>query len=39
MRQLGLLAGTFEDGSMSIYAVPDPEQYDRDDSEGPVFGR
>lgn len=37
MRQLGLLAGTFEDGSMSIYAVPDPEQYDRDDSEGPVF--
>ncbi|KAG2106769.1 uncharacterized protein F5147DRAFT_699964 [Suillus discolor] len=24
-RKLGLLAGTFEDGSLSIYVVPDPE--------------
>ncbi|EPQ57804.1 hypothetical protein GLOTRDRAFT_114438 [Gloeophyllum trabeum ATCC 11539] len=24
-RKLGLLAGTFEDGSLSIYAVPDPD--------------
>lgn len=23
-RKLGLLAGTFEDGSFSIYAIPDP---------------
>ena len=38
-RKLGLLAGTFEDGSMSIYVVPDPRDVtpnDHDTSE-PVF--
>jgi len=39
-RKLGLLAGTFEDGSLSIYAVPDPSDVtppDHDRSQ-PVFG-
>ncbi|KAG1890876.1 hypothetical protein F4604DRAFT_1888594 [Suillus subluteus] len=31
-RKLGLLAGTFEDGSLSVYVVPDPEDVrNRDD--------
>ncbi|RDB22994.1 Transcription factor tau subunit sfc6 [Hypsizygus marmoreus] len=38
-RKLGLLAGTFEDGSWSLYAVPDPQDVappDHDPSQ-PVF--
>lgn len=40
-RKLGLLAGTFEDGSVSIYAVPEPLDVtppNHDISRGPVFG-
>ncbi|KAG1905767.1 uncharacterized protein F5891DRAFT_625533 [Suillus fuscotomentosus] len=32
-RKLGLLAGTFEDGSLSIYVVPDPEDVRSKDDE------
>lgn len=38
-RKLGLIAGTFEDGSLSIYAVPDPSDLkpnDHDPSQ-PVY--
>ncbi|TFK17192.1 hypothetical protein FA15DRAFT_761163 [Coprinopsis marcescibilis] len=31
-RKLGLLAGTFEDGSFCIYAVPDPDDMTKSDS-------
>jgi transcription factor C subunit 6 len=39
-RKLGLLAGTFEDGSLSIYAVPEPLDVSPQDldSSPPVFG-
>lgn len=39
-RKLGLLAGTFEDGSLSIYVVPDPEDVRNkdDDPMRPTFG-
>ena len=39
-RKLGVLAGTFEDGSLSIYVVPEPADLrSRDqDSSKPVFG-
>ncbi|KAG9318901.1 hypothetical protein JVU11DRAFT_1011 [Chiua virens] len=38
-RKLGILAGTFEDGSLSIYIVPDPEDIrpPRYDTTQPVF--
>jgi transcription factor C subunit 6 len=40
-RKLGILAGTFEDGSLSIYTVPDPEDVKppNHDPALPVFGR
>ncbi|KAF8550445.1 hypothetical protein OG21DRAFT_1446590 [Imleria badia] len=40
-RKLGILAGTFEDGSLSIYVVPDPEDIrpPEHDAAGPVFVR
>jgi transcription factor C subunit 6 len=39
-RKLGLLAGTFEDGSLSVYVVPDPEDVSNkdDDPMRPTFG-
>ena len=40
-RKLGLVGGTFEDGSWSVYAVPDPRDVipqDHDTSE-PVYGK
>ncbi|KIJ68908.1 hypothetical protein HYDPIDRAFT_144326 [Hydnomerulius pinastri MD-312] len=38
-RKLGILAGTFEDGSLSIYVVPDPEDVRPPDHDSalPVF--
>jgi hypothetical protein len=36
IRKLGLLAGTFEDGSLSIYAVPYPADLSR--SNKTIFG-
>ncbi|KZT23993.1 hypothetical protein NEOLEDRAFT_1170475 [Neolentinus lepideus HHB14362 ss-1] len=38
-RKLGLLAGTFDDGSMSIYVIPDPDDIHSqgDDSVHPKF--
>lgn len=38
-RKLGLLAGTFEDGSLSVYVVPDPEDVRNkdDDPMRPTF--
>ena len=36
-RKLGLLAGVFEDGSLSIFAVPDPVDLPASE-DGPVFG-
>lgn len=38
-RKLGLLAGTFEDGSLSVYVVPDPEDVrSQSDTIAPTFG-
>ena len=37
-RKLGILAGTFEDGSLSIFIVPDPEDLDRKD-HSPAYGK
>jgi len=39
-RKLGILAGTFEDGSLSIYVVPDPADinHPQRDRSLPVFG-
>ena len=38
-RKLGILAGVFEDGSMCMYAIPDPQDIGSADSEqGPSFG-
>jgi transcription factor C subunit 6 len=39
-RKLGLLAGTFQDGSLSIYVVPEPMDILplRHDISQPVFG-
>lgn len=36
-RKLGLLAGTFEDGSVSIFVVPYPQDLPQPAS-GPVYG-
>ncbi|KAF9218317.1 hypothetical protein BS17DRAFT_791722 [Gyrodon lividus] len=38
-RKLGILAGTFEDGSLSVYAIPDPEDVKppKHDSTLPIF--
>ncbi|KAI0929118.1 hypothetical protein AcW1_006148 [Taiwanofungus camphoratus] len=41
-RKLGILAGTFEDGSLSLYAVPDPASVvvandGRDEASHPIF--
>lgn len=39
IRKLGFLAGTFGDGSVSIYAVPYPSDITATDGEdGPIFG-
>ena len=38
VRKLGLLAGTFEDGSMSIFAIPDPEDLQSSANNGPIYG-
>jgi transcription factor C subunit 6 len=40
-RKLGLLAGTFEDGSLSVYVVPDPQDVSNkdDDPMRPTFVR
>ena len=37
-RKIGILAGTFEDGSLSIFIVPDPEDLDRKD-HCPAYGK
>ncbi|KAK0496724.1 hypothetical protein EDD18DRAFT_1309270 [Armillaria luteobubalina] len=37
-RKLGLLAGTFEDGSFSVFTIPDPGDFKRSSSD-PVFVR
>ncbi|KAG6332021.1 hypothetical protein ID866_7067 [Astraeus odoratus] len=39
LRKLGILAGTFEDGSLSIYIVPDPTDLSsvQRDTSSPVF--
>ncbi len=38
-RKLGILAGTFEDGSLSIYAVPyPPDLMVGGDTSGPIYG-
>ncbi|VDB82779.1 unnamed protein product [Peniophora sp. CBMAI 1063] len=37
LRRLGLLAGTFEDGTLSIYSVPHPDDVQRDDSKQPAY--
>ncbi|KAK0439584.1 hypothetical protein EV421DRAFT_2010452 [Armillaria borealis] len=37
-RKLGLLAGTFEDGSFSVFTIPDPGDFERSGPE-PVFVR
>jgi len=37
-RKLGLLGGIFEDGSLSIYVVPQPEDMQSHDRSSPVFG-
>lgn len=37
-RKLGILAGTFEDGSLSIFVVPDPEDLAQEDEGLPVCG-
>lgn len=39
-RKIGILAGTFEDGSLSLYVVPDPEDVrpPEHDAALPVFG-
>ena len=39
-RKLGLLGGTFEDGSWSLYVVPDPRDVPphQHDSAHPVYG-
>lgn len=31
-RKLGILGGTFEDGSLSIFIVPDPEDVQEDET-------
>jgi len=39
-RKLGLLGGTFEDGSFSIYVVPDPRDLDNATEEsGITYGK
>lgn len=38
VRKLGLLGGTFEDGSLCIFSVPDPEDV-RSASDGPPHFR
>ena len=40
-RKLGILAGTFQDGSLTLYAVPDPTTLERptEQPEGvPLYG-
>ena len=41
-RKLGIIAGTFEDGSLSLYAVPDPTDMkakaNTADDSGPIYG-
>ena len=41
-KKLGILAGTFEDGSTAFYAVPDPttlEKPEGHDETAPLFGK
>ena len=38
-RKLGLLGGTFEDGSFLLFAVPDPASFATDpDPSTPIYG-
>ena len=37
-RKLGLLAGTFEDGSLSVFVVPHPKDIQPPDAPGPIYG-
>lgn len=37
-RKLGLLAGTFEDGSVSIFVVPYPQDLLDSEEPGPLYG-
>lgn len=37
-RKLGLLAGTFEDGSFSVFVVPYPRDLQPSTTQGPVYG-
>lgn len=36
-RKLGLLAGTFEDGSFSVFAVPYPRDLQPSNTKGPIY--
>ena len=41
-KKLGILAGTFEDGSAVFYAVPDPttlEKPEGHDEKAPLYGK
>ena len=35
--RLGLLGGIFEDGSFSVYSIPDPDVLFKEDSDSPTF--
>jgi len=37
-RKLGLLAGTFEDGSFSVFSVPYPRDLPSPNTQGPING-
>ncbi|KAF9473862.1 hypothetical protein BDN70DRAFT_885457 [Pholiota conissans] len=36
-KKLGLLAGTFEDGSFSVFVVPDPSDFANEDDSQPIY--
>jgi len=39
LRKLGVLGGTFEDGTVSFYVVPDPDKRDASlQTTGPLYG-
>ena len=38
-RKLGLLAGTFEDGSFTVFIVPYPEDLRSPNTQGPTYGK
>lgn len=37
-RKLGLLAGVFADGTVSVFIVPDPEDLPSQNAETPIYG-